>query len=470
MRLTYLAHACLLVESGGVKLVTDPWLDGPTYLSAWWQFPAPARTGADLRGVDYVYLTHEHVDHFHEPTLRALPPSTPILIGRFLSPRFRDKLRALGFTDVRELPHGREVALGTSLRVTSYQYRADDTALVLRDDEATVLDLNDCLTRSRSLEQILKRHPRIDLLAASFANAEAYPIVYQFEDPAERIDWDDRSRFDAFLEKVRQIQPRAFVPFASMFCFLSDQQRALNDKIVSPEALIRRARAGEVDAAALPMNPGDVWTPKGGLEIVRPIDWADKPAILDAYAAAHRDQLRALALAEVVPGGARSLAAAFDDYFDGLQRRALGPLKRKLDLSIRFDVTGPAGGTFWLRFHRGHLDRGAPASPSGDAWDVRISIGDWPLHRVLSGKDTWQTLGISCRFQVTLRPGARAKELWFWLLVYLDDMGYAAWRPFFTPRALGVLLRRHRELEEHAWQMLRGSFAQGSLRGKFSAG
>ena len=71
MKVTYLAHASLLLEAGGIRLVTDPWLDGPTYLSAWWHFPEPAMSGAALAGIDYVYLTHEHVDHFHEPTLRA---------------------------------------------------------------------------------------------------------------------------------------------------------------------------------------------------------------------------------------------------------------------------------------------------------------------------------------------------------------------------------------------------------------
>ena len=80
MELTYLAHACLLVEAGGVRLATDPWLDGPTYLGAWWHFPEPAARGADLRA-DYVYLTHEHVDHFHEPTLRALPARPPSSSG-----------------------------------------------------------------------------------------------------------------------------------------------------------------------------------------------------------------------------------------------------------------------------------------------------------------------------------------------------------------------------------------------------
>jgi hypothetical protein len=464
MRLTYLAHASLLVEEGGVRLVTDPWLDGPTYLGAWWHFPTPAAQGSAL-AADFVYLTHEHVDHFHAPTLAAIPRSTPILIGRYLAPRFRDRLRAMGFSDVRELPHGEEIALGSDgPRITSYQYRADDTALIIRGRDATVLDLNDSLVRDASLDQILSRHPKIDLLAASFANAEAYPIVYELEDPHEKPDWDDAARFDGFLDKLRRIAPAAFTPFASMFCFLSDDLFPLNDKIVSPAGLLERARR-EVSAAPLPMNPGDRWSIEHGHEVVRRIDWADKPALLRRYQEAARPALEAQRANEHVPGGRAALAAAFTAWFDAFVGRVPILLRSRLDLTIRFEVTGEAGQLLWLRFDRGRLDR-SPAHD--DAWDVRIEIADWPLHQVLRGIDTWQTLGISCRFRVTLRPRTRERELWFWTLLYLDDLGYLAPGAFFTARGLGVLARRRREVLEYARDLLSGRFVRESLRGKFA--
>jgi UDP-MurNAc hydroxylase len=466
---TYLAHASLLVEAGGVRLVTDPWLEGPTYLGAWWHFPAPAARAADLTRVDYVYITHDHVDHFHVPTLLALPRRTPLLVGRFMSRRFRRKLEGLGFSDVRELPHGREVALGAGgLQVTSYQYRADDTALVLCDREATLFNLNDCLLRAASLEQVLTRHPRIDLLAMSFANAEAYPIVYDFDDPQERVDWDDASRFDAFLDKVRRIGPQAFVPFASMFCFLSEELFPINDRIVSPALLCRRAAAGEVSARALPMNPGDVWTPEGGHQVVSDVDWARKPELLREYARRHAPALAAQAGAEIVPGGRAALGAAFAECFRGFAARVPLALRPRLELSIRWDVTGPAGGTRWLRFDRGRLYLDPPGAD--DRWDVRITIGDWPLWRALTRADTWQSLGISCRFRVALRPGMREREVFFWFLLYLDDMGYLEPLRLLTPRALGVAMRRHRELREYAAAVLGGRFVASNLRGKFGAG
>src|SRR4029079_10481536 len=167
-----------------------------------------------------------------------------------------------------------------------------------------------------------------------------YPIVYDFEDPAEQIDWDDASRFDGFLENVRRISPTAFTPFASMFCFLSDELFSLNDKIVTPEGLIARARAGEVSAAALPMNPGDRWSSATGHEVMNHIAWSQKQVLLRAYASAARPELDRLRRAEVVPGGRAALAAAFAAWFDAYLARLPFLLRRRLDLCVRFDVEG----------------------------------------------------------------------------------------------------------------------------------
>jgi len=167
----------------------------------------------------------------------------------------------------------------------------------------------------------------------------------------------------------------------------------------------------------------------------------------------------------VGPGGREALRGALESFFDGFAERLPWPLARKLDLALKLEVGGPAGGEFWLRFSRGKLDRSAP--PDGDAWDACLSVRDWPLWRALTRADTWQSFGISCRFRMRLRPGVRAREVYFWFLLYLDDMGYVSpWR-LLTPRSLGVLGRRHREVTEYARALVGGRFVDASLRGKF---
>ena len=76
------SHACLEISYEGFTLLTDPWLDGPAFLGAWTQSPAPDVSGADLRP-DAILITHEHSDHFHEPTLRQFHKRTPIFVPDF---------------------------------------------------------------------------------------------------------------------------------------------------------------------------------------------------------------------------------------------------------------------------------------------------------------------------------------------------------------------------------------------------
>jgi hypothetical protein len=201
--------------------------------------------------------------------------------------------------------------------------------------------------------------------------------------------------------------------------------------------------------------------------MVKPIDWARKPEILRQYQRHHATAIRAQAESEMVPGGREALRATMETFFRGFVARIPWPLKRRLNLSLRIDAEGPAGGVFWLRFSGGKLDTTPP--PSDDAWDARMRVRDWTLWRAASGADTWQSFGIACRFLMTLQRGAREREVYFWFLLYLDDMGYLSpWR-LLTPRAAGVLGRRRRELWEYGRSLMGGRFVDASLRGKFSS-
>ncbi|MFF7260430.1 MBL fold metallo-hydrolase [Streptomyces sp. NPDC008159] len=64
MRLTRCGHACVRLEQDGVVIVIDP----GNYTDA-----------RALEGAHAVLVTHEHVDHFHEPVLRAAAEADPAL-------------------------------------------------------------------------------------------------------------------------------------------------------------------------------------------------------------------------------------------------------------------------------------------------------------------------------------------------------------------------------------------------------
>ena len=77
LTLRTLGHACLALYRDGERplLLTDPWLVGSVYWRSWWLQNYPSDAELDwLAKAGFVYVTHEHPDHFHMPSIRRLGP------------------------------------------------------------------------------------------------------------------------------------------------------------------------------------------------------------------------------------------------------------------------------------------------------------------------------------------------------------------------------------------------------------
>jgi len=103
VRVRYLAHACLLIESAGTTVLTDP-------VVSYRHGGSDGRyTFADLPArINYVLITHNHQDHCMFETLLQLRHKTETVVvprggGGRADPSLKRILEAVGFADVREL-------------------------------------------------------------------------------------------------------------------------------------------------------------------------------------------------------------------------------------------------------------------------------------------------------------------------------------------------------------------------------
>jgi L-ascorbate metabolism protein UlaG (beta-lactamase superfamily) len=108
MTAAWLGHATMLLDVFGIRMITDPALRarvgirvGPVTLGPK-RYVAPALRVRDLPGLDFVLLTHAHMDHLDLATLRRLPRDVTVVTAAATA----DLVAPLGFRDVVELGWG----------------------------------------------------------------------------------------------------------------------------------------------------------------------------------------------------------------------------------------------------------------------------------------------------------------------------------------------------------------------------
>jgi L-ascorbate metabolism protein UlaG (beta-lactamase superfamily) len=107
MRVTYIGHATLLIEIGGLTLLTDPNFD-PKLGRILPRVSAPGIALEGLPKLDAILLTHAHADHLSFDSLDRLPQTTPV----FAPPAIASCLSSLGYAQARALSPGETLRLG----------------------------------------------------------------------------------------------------------------------------------------------------------------------------------------------------------------------------------------------------------------------------------------------------------------------------------------------------------------------
>jgi UDP-MurNAc hydroxylase len=442
MRFTVIGHSCLRIETSGPTILVDPWLFGSCYWRSWWHYPTVADPAPEVLTPDVVYLTHHHFDHFHFPSMRRLDRHARVLVPKFGVPTLGEEVRNLGFDDVVELPHAAPTQLAPGVRVASYQNGPDDSVFVVADGEHVLVDINDGKIRGRTLRKILDEFGHPTFVFKSYSFAQAYPVLYTADDPADLELISRDTYLDDWVRVVDALAPRYGVPFGSMVAFLHPESRGVNDHLVAPGEVVEAFRRQRPDSAteAVQMDPGDSWSSETGFELAG-VDWySDRGRHLEELAA------------QVAPKVAEQTAAeecvtldfaAFASYFEGFMRAfPPGVLGRfVLRRPVVFEVPSSAQ-PFWVLDFR-HRAVVRASEPPPDAASI-VRVNEAVLADAIAKRLVHVVHG-SMRIRVHARAGGAGDDLTFWGLIVPWELGYLPLHRSVSCRLAEVTWRRRAE-------------------------
>jgi hypothetical protein len=234
MKIQYVCHACLFIDTGDFKIVTDPWFVGASYCNQWHLFPKPVNTDL-LQQSQVVLLSHGHEDHFHERSLRSLPKSARVFYPYGWYGGAKEFLHDLGYSRVVEAFPQRKYQLAPDTAVT-YIVNGMDSIVVVESKGRVFVNINDALHSyppkiiDLFVGTIKERWPHVDTVFCGFGGASYFPNTIHCPGKNDLEIGETREQLFAhnFCQIVHGLQPSVAVPFAADFALLSPKQRWIN--------------------------------------------------------------------------------------------------------------------------------------------------------------------------------------------------------------------------------------------------
>jgi hypothetical protein len=257
MEICFVNHASFVCEARGTRILCDPWFEGSAF-NAGWDLIAPTRfEPRDFERVDYIWLSHEHPDHFSPPTLKRVPEALRsrivVLYKQTRDRRVLGHCQKLGFA-TRELEEGKPAELAPGVELRTRKVPLFDSWLSIHTPEATLLNLNDAAVHTpAALDRLRRELGSIDVLFTQFNYAAWRGNA---EDTALRRA-DAQKKLELMQRQIEHLAPRYTVPFASFSYFSHSENAFINDAANGPsDALGAVARTSSTPVL---LYPGDTW-------------------------------------------------------------------------------------------------------------------------------------------------------------------------------------------------------------------
>jgi len=407
----FLGQACTLIETKNERILVDPWIVGPCNVNTWYTLRNKAATKKDIpTDIDYIYISHEHQDHFQEETLKEFDKKIPIYICKFPTERFYNEIVKLGFKNIIQLNSWKPEQLSNDLEITAIKnpdLMFEDSALLIKSKEGTIFCQTDCKMDFESLKKVNAAKPDIGFFMYSVANW--YPDAYNYS--KEKHDEIAKKRkvnkINGFVNYVNVIKPKYAIAYAGGPLFPHKSQLELNNP--------------STGVFGCPDEPKKAWNDSGnsGTEVL--VMAADDEIIIDGTHVKNNEPILSTnkmdALNELSiqvqedlnkrwkdEGEASSkLSTKISDYFNKIITE--NPIARKhIDMKVQLIADGKNGGEFILDISKDKESGTYVTEGKTDDWNYFMKIPAHLVEKSVSEELLWETLFLSARWKGDRKP------------------------------------------------------------------
>ncbi|WP_373532541.1 MBL fold metallo-hydrolase [Vampirovibrio sp.] len=231
MKITFISNACCIYESGDYKLLTDPWLVDGVFEGAWFHAPALKTSPQDLVGVDALYISHIHPDHYDLNTLKFFPFDIAIFVLDHPPNFLLNNLKNLGFTNIIPIKPETNYSFGP-FELTLFQpfekhvyHEAQignliDSSILVRADGCSIFNANDNVLSVEAAQALHARYGNLTLAQLNYNAAGPFPSCFNHFNEAEKLEKHGLvlKRNLAHMLKIAEIlQADYTMPFAGAY-------------------------------------------------------------------------------------------------------------------------------------------------------------------------------------------------------------------------------------------------------------
>ena len=231
-KIKYITHACLDIELNNLKILTDPWLNGPSWGGNIWHFPKNKIEIEKIKRPDYIYFSHGHDDHFHNPTISKMPEvwkkKCTVITPDFGEIWWNNEIKSAGFKNVIFLKNGEifKANKETTFKVYINDCGDTDSSLLIEHKDKKIFLQTDNIMSSKAAKKIAKEN-KIDIafcmpfMTGSFpAFYRVKPIKSNFIIKGSKIKKERSLEYSTNIIKI--LKPKFTVPYACDIAYMGE--------------------------------------------------------------------------------------------------------------------------------------------------------------------------------------------------------------------------------------------------------